>query len=116
MRVRGFLSRRFRPPAPLIEAMIDVPAIGERHIVLLIDTGASVTTLLDGDAGRFGITRDYTREHLKSALRKVVGIGGIAETYVIDGVELMLTLEEGMEVSETLNLYVPARTLMRLSG
>ena len=115
MRVRGFLSSRFRPVAPLVEALIDVPAIGERHIVLLIDTGASVTTLLDSDAGRFGITIDYAREHLKSAPRKVVGIGGMAETYIIEGVELTLTPEEGMEVSETLNLYVVLHDLGTLS-
>ena len=67
MRVRGFLSSRFKPPAPLVEALINLPAIGERHIVLLIDTGSSTTTILDSDAGRFGITMDYARKHLKPA-------------------------------------------------
>ncbi len=106
MRVRGFVSSRFRPPAPLVEALINVPNIGERHIILLVDTGASVTTLLDSDGGRFGMTIDYARNHLKSAPHKVVGIGGMAETYIIEGAELTLTLEEGIEVSETLNLHV----------
>jgi len=106
LRVRGFLSNRFRPPAPLIEALISVPSIGERHIILLIDTGASVTTLLDSDASRFGITIDHAGRNLKSAPRRVVGIGGMAETYIIEGVDLILTSEEEMEVSETLNLYV----------
>ena len=64
MRVRGFLSSRFRPPAPLVEASINIPTAGERQIILLIDTGASITTILDGDAGRFGITIDYARKQL----------------------------------------------------
>jgi len=106
LRVRGFLSTRFRPPAPLVEALIDVPGVGERHIILLVDIGASVTTLLDGDASRLGITIDYARSCLKPAPHRVVGIGGVAETYVIEGVKLTLTSEEGMEVSETLNLHV----------
>jgi len=100
LRVRGFLSSRYKPPAPLVEALINVPPIGERHIVLLIDTGASATTILDSDASRFGITIGYARKHLKPAPRKVVGIGGMAETFILEGVELTLTPEEGMDVSE----------------
>jgi len=100
----------------LVQALINVPAIGERHIILLIDTGASVTTLLDGDAGRFRITIDYARKNLKSAPRKVVGIGGMAETYIIEGVKLMLTSEEGMDVGETLNLCVVLHDPSMLSG
>jgi len=106
LKVRGYLSSRFEPPAPLIEALINLPTIGERHIVLLIDTGASATTLLDSDASRFGITIDYARKNLKPAPRRVVGIGGTAETYIIEGVELTLTPENGLGISETLNLYV----------
>jgi len=106
LRVKGFLSSRFRPPAPLVEALINFPTIGKRHIILLIDTGASVTALLDGDASRFGITMDDASRHLKLASHKVVGIGGMAETYVVKGAELRFATEEGMEVSETFNLHV----------
>lgn len=106
MRVKGFLSSRFRPPAPLVEALINFPTIGKRHIILLIDTGASVTTLLDGDASRFGITMDYASKHLELASHRVVGIGGMAETYVVNGAELGFATEEGMEVSENFNLHV----------
>jgi len=116
LRIRGFLSTRFRPPGPLVEALINVPSIGERHVILLVDTGASVTTLLDGDAGRLGITIDYARNRLKPAPHRVVGIGGAAETYVMEGVRLMLTSEEGMEVSETLNLHVALHDPRTLSN
>lgn len=94
------------PPAPLVEALINFPEIGKRHVILLIDTGASVTTLLDGDAGRFGITMDYASKHLKLASHRVVGIGGTAETYVVKGAELRFATEEGVEVSETFDLHI----------
>ena len=106
MRIRGFLSRRFEPPAPLIEASIYLPSMGERQLILLIDTGASATTILDSDAGRFGITLEYARENLRPAPRKVLGIGGVAETYMIEGAELTLTQEDGLEVGEALDLYI----------
>jgi len=57
------------------------------QVNLMVDTGASVTALLDRDAIR--IFGDRLRK-LKKAPKDLVGIGGFADTYYIKNVEIEL--------------------------
>lgn len=47
-----------------------------------MDTGTSTTALLDQDTMQFGIYLYCARSRLRSSLRKMIGIGGAAETYI----------------------------------
>ncbi len=99
------MSHRLEPPAPTVRSLIRIPNIGSQYIPLLIDTGASTTALLDLDAMRFGISADYARSSLQPSPRKMVGIGGLAETYIIPGSELSFRTGDGV-VIEAIDLHV----------
>lgn len=105
MKIKGIVSHRLQPPAPTIRSLMRIPSIGSQYITLLIDTGASTTALLDLDAMRFGITLAYAKSRLRPSPRKMVGIGGAAETYIIPSVELTFRSEDGATI-ETTDLYV----------
>jgi len=104
LRIRGFITSRFAPPAPVLRAHFRNPHIGvQDYITFLLDTGASITTILDRDAIRLGLTLNYARRNLKPTPQRMVGIGGPAETYPLSSSELMFSLEEGGEHLERLN-------------
>ena len=113
MRIKGTMSHRLEPPAPTIRALVRIPNIGSQHVSLLIDTGASTTALLDLDAMRFGISLDYARNNLLQPSRKIIGIGGAAETFVIPGTELTFRAEDNV-IIETTDLYIVLHDPKRL--
>jgi len=57
------------------------------QVNLMVDTGASVTALLDRDAIR--IFGDRLGK-LKKASKALVGIGGFADTYIVNNVKIAL--------------------------
>ena len=75
---------------------------GEKYTLrLLVDTGATVTSLLDRDAIRiFG----PDIEKFEKATRKLIGIGGYAETYVAKNISLELVDAENPNVRVKFNL------------
>jgi hypothetical protein len=72
---------------PYIEAFISSPILKRRTypINFLIDTGSTITTLLDADVKRLGI--DISK--LDKSKFPALGIGGLATTYVLPEVTLI---------------------------
>lgn len=65
--------------------IISIPALGVEHnLELLMDTGATKTTILDSDARRLGIP--YSK--LSRLKQPLLGLGGLVETYVAKDVIL----------------------------
>lgn len=65
----------------LISEELDI----QKRIVFLIDTGASRTNILDGDAIRLGI--DYSK--LQRHEEGTTGIGGVVDTHIMPEVKLL---------------------------
>ena len=111
MKFSGYFSRRFEPPAPFIRVLLVTEELGVRRFVdFLIDTGASVTILLDRDLERLRL--DLRR--LRRAERDVGGIGGFINTYQIDKAHLYLRAEDGKLHKEILRLHVGMHNLTKL--
>lgn len=105
MRIGGFITTRPAPPAPVTRAHFRAPHTGSQdYITFLVDTGASITTILDRDAIRLGLTLNCARRNLKPAPQRMVGIGGPVETCLLPSSELVFSLEEGGEHSEHLDI------------
>jgi hypothetical protein len=112
MRIPGYFNRRFQPPAPFIRATVESKNMKVRRpLHLHIDTGASVTVLLDKDTSYLGIDTG----ELKRAERPLGGLGGTIDTYVIEDAALFLMAEEGEVIEEKLRLYVGTHEMHRLS-
>lgn len=110
MRIPGFLEPLFSPPAPSIAAEVESRTLGiRRPLIFLIDTGASVTVLLDRDVERLGIDWDS----LARAKRQLGGIGGFVETRIIKDPRLFFKTSRGETVKERAVLYA-VRHDMRL--
>lgn len=90
MRIRGFTDDDFQP---YIGAYLICPLLGEKAfpILFLVDTGASITTILAGDAKRIGI--NYKK--LKKSKLPTIGIGGFTDTYELPDVTLVFEKEKG---------------------
>lgn len=113
MRISCYFDNRFEPPAPFIKATLELKALGIRKPVCFhVDTGASSTILLDKDIHYLGIAV----ERLRKSERKVGGIGGLIQTYVIENTVLLFRAESGEIVKETLNLLVGVHDLSKLSS
>jgi len=113
MRIPGYFNRRFQPPAPFIRITIESKSLEiRRPLHFHIDTGASVTVLLDKDASYLGIDMGK----LKKAERPLVGLGGTIDTYVIEDAALLLMAEGGEVVEEKPRLYVGTHEKRRLSS
>ena len=68
---------------------------------LMVDTGASVTALLDRDALRiFG----NKLSKLKESRKGLVGIGGFADTYYVENVKIELIDSKNPELKYTITL------------
>jgi len=108
MMIKGFLERKFEPPAPFIKAVVVSRGLNIRRLVEFhIDTGASASILLDKDMR-------YLRldvAGLKRAERDVGGIGGLIKTYVIEDAALMFRSVDGSVVEERLKLLVGSHDL-----
>lgn len=112
MRIPCYFDNRFEPPAPFIKATLESKALGFRKPVCLhVDTGASATILLDKDIYYLGIAI----ERLRKSERKVGGIGGLIQTYVIENTILLFRAESGEIVEETLNLLAGVHDPSKLS-
>lgn len=112
MRIPGYFNIRFRPPAPFIRITVLSKSLKiRRPLHFHIDTGASVTILLDKDTKFLGI--DVGK--LKRAERPLGGLGGTIDTYMIDDASLFLMAEEGEVVEERLRVYVGKHEMRRLS-
>lgn len=78
---------------------------------MLADTGANKTTLLDSDLLRLDIS-----EHFMIPLKKpLIGIGGIAQSYKIDNVELGFNSSEGFITIKS-SLYAVKHTSKTISN
>jgi len=111
MRIHGFFDEQFEPPAPFIKATLELEGLRVVFPVNFhVDTGAAVTALLDRDVELLGIEVD----RLKRAERSLVGIGGSAKTYVIDGAMMIFKSYEGHIHRERLRLFVVTHDVTKL--
>lgn len=113
MMIKGFLERKFEPPAPFVKAVVvsrslDVSRLVDFHI----DTGASASIILDKDLRYLGLDVGG----LKRAERDVGGIGGLIRTYVIEDAALMFRATDGSVVEEGLKLFVGSHDLRKLDA
>ena len=100
MRIRGFFKGE-EVGAAFVTGTLVVRRLGiEEPLELLVDTGTTRTTISDRDAQRLGI--DYSRHerHPEGTL----GVGGVVETYVIRGAELVFMTERGRHHKERLDV------------
>jgi len=112
MMIRGFLNRGYEPPAPFVKVLLISKNLGVRKFLdLHIDTGASSTIILDKDIR-------YLRldiKSLKKAKRKIGGIGGLIDTYLIEDATMIFKTEEGVPQEEKLALLVGKHKLGKLT-
>jgi hypothetical protein len=72
---------------------------------LLVDTGATKTTLLDSDARRLGIQH----ERLTALKRPLLGLGGLVQTYATRNARLVFKSEDSSEHQEVLEELLVVR-------
>lgn len=90
MNILGEWGRR---EAPFIDVTLLCPSRNLKHTLrLLIDTGASRTTIVDTDAAAMGL--DY--ERLDQLPDGAVGIGGAVTTYILSDVRLVFESDQGL--------------------
>jgi hypothetical protein len=110
VKLPGYLDPSFVPPAPSIYAQIESGVLQTRGTVaFLVDTGASVTTIMDRDRDRLGI--DWTR--LDKTKRPLSGIGGTVDTRTMDGI-LLFKSDTGGTVQERLQIHVAKHDTARM--
>lgn len=111
MQIEGYFNHLFDPKAPFLDAIVLSKTAGiNRKIRFLIDTGASSTILLDKDVKDLGINISK----LKKLRKKVGGIGGSIDTYIIEDAELIFTTKEKSYHKEKTVLYVGFHDLSKL--
>ena len=83
MRIRGYWGEF---ESPFLQARLISPSLNvNKRLDFLVDTGASRTVLLDGDARQIGV--DYAR--LAKLSNGTVGIGGVVDTYAVHDAQLL---------------------------
>ena len=103
MKLPGYIDPSFAPPAPSIYAQITSRTLSEGGAVaFLIDTGASVTILMDRDRERLGL--DWNK--LDRTNRTLTGIGGTVDTRIIKDGTLLFRTESEQVVRERLPIHV----------
>jgi hypothetical protein len=103
MMIKGFLERKFEPPAPFVRAVVVSRVLNASRLVdFHVDTGASASIILDKDLRYLGLDLGG----LKRAERDVGGIGGLIRTYVIEDAALIFRAVDGSVVEERLKLLV----------
>ena len=85
--------------AAYVVAVLESKALNIHETVeLLVDTGASRTTILDKDAIRLGL--DFTK--LEKLSESMLGIGGLVDTYILKDVKLIFRREDKKSHTENL--------------
>lgn len=111
MTIPGFYDESFIPPAPFINSVLESKTLQiSSPVKLHIDTGASVTMLLDNDVKRLAI--DVRK--LPRTERPLTGIGGAVDAYVIRDGTLLFITDEGSTVEARLPIYVAYHRMARL--
>ncbi len=100
MRIKGFIKGGKFGPAYVIATIIIKDLDIKSPIELLLDTGATRTTILDRDAIRLGIDYSKLEKHREGTL----GIGGVVETYIIRNIELVFITEDRKHYKERLDM------------
>ena len=78
MKILGYFNQRYQPPTPFIRATLELRKQRIKRLLHFhIDTGASVTTLLDKDVNYLGI--DVKK--LEKAEKNIGGIGGLIDIF-----------------------------------
>ena len=85
-----------------IKAKVICKNLPQRDIRFLVDTGAYRTTILNIDAERLGI--DYSRLYKKE--EGAIGIGGTADTYILEDVKLLFATETGIHLEDLKTINV----------
>jgi len=112
MKILCYFDSRFEPPAPFVRITVDSKSLNiSEPLHFHIDTGASITVLLDRDTNYLGI--DVRK--LKKAERNIGGLGGLINTYVIEDATLFFKAEDGEVIQEKLRLFVGVHDLLKLS-
>ena len=107
MKIKGYFDPEFKPKAPFIDAIVISSLAGLYHkIRFLIDSGASMTIILDKDVKDSGI--DLSK--LKKMEKGVSGIGGAIETYLIEDARIVFETGEGF-YERDLSLFVGTHDL-----
>ncbi|MCD6220238.1 aspartyl protease family protein [Candidatus Calescamantes bacterium] len=110
MKIEGYFDPEFKPKAPFVDAIIISPLAKLYHkIRFLIDSGASMTIILDKDVKDCGI--DMSK--LKRMEKKVSGIGGSIETYLIEDGKIVFETEKGF-YEQKLSLFVGIHDMSRI--
>jgi len=108
MMIKGFLERKFEPPAPFVKAVVVSRRLNVSRLVdFHIDTGASASIILDKDLRYLKLDVGG----LKRAERDVGGIGGSIRTYMIEDAALIFRAVDGSVVEEGLKLLVGSHEL-----
>jgi len=111
MRIPCYFDTRFEPPAPFVRATVDLKSLNIRgSIHFHVDTGASMTVLLDRDVNYLGIDVGC----LKRADKDIGGVGVLINTYVVEDAALFLRTEDGGIIEEKLRLFSGIHNLSRL--
>ena len=110
MRIKGYFNPEFKPTAPFIDVVIVSEEVGLNHEVrLLLDTGASMTILLDKDIKNIGL--DISK--LKRADKRIGGVGGSIDTYIIEDARVIFESNEGC-VYQNIPLFVGIHDLSKM--
>jgi len=113
MRILCYFDDRFEPSAPFVRVTFESKALKIRKpIHFHIYTGASATTLLDKDTYFLGMD---TRK-LKKAERKIGGLGGLIDTFVIEDATVFFRAENGEIIGENLRLFVGIHNLSKFES
>lgn len=100
MKIPCYFDNRFIPPSPFIRVTFESKNLNIRKpLSFHIDTGASVTILLDKYIQYLGIDKSK----LKKTERKIGGIGGSIETFIIEDATLLFRTENGEIIKERAN-------------
>jgi len=112
MRIMGYFDDHFEPPAPFVRVVLRSKSLGLSYpLGIHVDTGSSVTIVFDKDVELLGI--DVGK--LRKAERRVGGVGGMVDTYVVEDAELLFRTEDRKIRVEKLRLFVGKHDLTRLS-
>lgn len=98
MRLNGYF-REGPLEAAYITVLLSLPTFKlRRRLDLLIDTGATRTTILDNDAISMGISYDK----LTRSKQSLLGLGGLVETYIAKNAKLHFRAQDDSEQIEDL--------------